>query len=182
MWGAKAGNAQKPFRQQAIALADALHGFARYLSGSDSDADDLVQETYARAFAAAEQFTPGSNLKAWLYRILRNLFVDRHRRRNRGPVSEVSLDDADSQSVLAARTTNFDANAVTSADVESAMMALPESSRTVILLDLEGLSESEAAAILGCPVGTVKSRLFRARTALRELLRDYAPARSVHGL
>jgi len=182
MWGSKAVNAQGAFRQQAIELADALHSFARYLAGSDSDAEDLVQETYARAFEAGEQFRPGSNLKAWLYRILRNLFIDRHRRQNISPISNTSIDDAAFQPALAPRMASFDANAVTSTDVESAMMALPESSRMLILLDIEGLNESEVADVLGCPLGTVKSRLFRARAALRELLRDYAPARNVHGL
>jgi RNA polymerase sigma-70 factor (ECF subfamily) len=182
MWGSQRVTAQNAFRQQALALADALHGFARYLSGSDDAADDLVQETYARAFTATAQFTPESNLKAWLYRILRNLYIDRRRRQSVSPVSEVSLDDADYQPDLRGSVASFDANAVTSADVEAAMKALPEASRTIILLDLEGLSESEVAAVLGCRLGTVKSRLHRARTSLRELLRDYAPARSVHGL
>ena len=180
MWRFKRDSAQTAFRQQAIALADSLHSFARYLSGADSEADDLVQETYVRAFAATTQFTPGSNLKAWLYRILRNLYIDRRRRLNVSPVSDLSADDAELQP--GDGTTNFDANAVTSADVESAMMALSESSRLIVLLDLEGLSESETAAILDCPIGTVKSRLFRARSALRALLKDYAPARSLHGL
>jgi len=182
MWGAKEVDAQRTFRQRAIALVDALHGFAHYLSGSDSEADDLVQETYARAFASGEQFTPESNLKAWLYRILRNLFIDRRRRQSISPVSDIALDDGDFQPALATRNASFDVNAVASLDVESAMMSLPESSRTLILLDIEGLSETEVAAILGCPPGTVKSRLFRARAALRELLRDYAPVRSIHGL
>jgi RNA polymerase sigma-70 factor (ECF subfamily) len=180
MWRFKQENEQTALRRQAIALADSLHSFARYLSGADSDADDLVQETYARAFAAAPQFAPGTNLKAWLYRILRNLYIDRRRRLKVSPIIDLAIDDADLPPTEGIAT--FDANAVTSTDVESAMMALSESNRLIVLLDLEGLSEAETAAVLDCPIGTVKSRLFRARSALRALLKDYAPARSVHGL
>jgi RNA polymerase sigma-70 factor, ECF subfamily len=180
MWGYRSDDVHA-FRREALAHVDALHGFARYLAGGEGDADDLVQETYARALAAAGQFSPGTNLKAWLYRILRNIFIDR-RRRAGGPMSSLSLDDVD-ESVLATPPRGaIDVDAVTSTDVESAMMALPEAHRTVILLDLEGLNENETAVILDCAPGTVKSRLFRARAALRELLKDYAPVRRLHGL
>jgi RNA polymerase sigma-70 factor (ECF subfamily) len=169
-----------PFRREALAHVDALHGFARYLTGTESDADDLVQETYARAFAAPQQYLPGSNLKAWLFRILRNVFIDRHRRDAKGPIAPLSIDDVDDFALASAAHSSFDG--VTSADLDAAMLALPEASRTVILLDLQGLDEDEAAAVLGCAPGTIKSRLFRARAALRELLKDYAPVRRLHGL
>ena len=171
-----------PFRREALTHVDALHGFARYLTGTDSDADDLVQEAYARAFAASKQYLPGSNLKAWLFRILRNLFIDRQRRDAKGPLAPLSIDDVDDSALASATPSTFGGDGVTSADLEAAMAALPEASRTVILLDLQGLEEDEAAAVLGCAPGTIKSRLFRARAALRELLRDYAPVRRLHGL
>jgi len=90
-----------------------------------------------------------------------------------------ALDESGAPSVPAGTP---DPDAVTSADVQAAMMALPEPSRTIVLLDLEGMNDDEMATILGCASGTVKSRLFRARAALRELLKDYAPARRPHGL
>jgi len=170
------------FRREALTHADALHGFAHYLTGTDNDASDLVQETYARALAASEQFLPGSNLKAWLYRILRNAFIDRHRRDVKGPTAPVSIDDVDDAALANPSLSAFDGDRVASADLEAAMLALPEASRTVILLDFEGFDEEEAAAVLGCARGTIKSRLFRARAALRELLKDYAPVRRLHGL
>jgi len=169
-----------PFRREALNHLDALHGFARYLTGTDSDADDLVQEAYARAFAASGQYLPESNLKAWLFRILRNVFIDRHRRDAKGPIAPLSIDDIDDSAF--ANTTPSSLDGVTSADLEAAMLALPEISRMVILLDLQGLEEDESAAVLGCAPGTIKSRLFRARAALRELLKDYAPVRRLHGL
>jgi RNA polymerase sigma-70 factor (ECF subfamily) len=182
MWGRRQDAANAPFRREALAHVDALHGFARYLAGTDSDADDLVQETYARAFGASEQYVHGSNMKAWLYRILRNAFVDRRRRDVKGPIGPLSIDDVDESALASTASAGFDADRVTSADLEAAMLALPEASRTVILLDLDGFDEGEAAAVLGCAPGTIKSRLFRARAALRELLKDYAPVRRLHGL
>lgn len=180
MWGG-GKDATFAFRREALDHVDALHGFARYLAGADGDADDLVQETYARAFAAAEQFLSGSNLKAWLYRILRNLFIDRYRREGNAPFAPAT-DEVDRLALAVPQREGIDLDAVRSADVEAAMMALPEPSRTVVLLDLEGFAENETAAILDCAPGTVKSRLFRARAALRERLKDYAPVRRLHGL
>jgi len=182
MWSRRKEGAASPFRREALAYLDALHSFARYLSGDERDADDLVQETYARAFAAVEQFTPGSNLQAWLFRILRNLFIDRYRRAKGGPIASLSIDALDESGAPSVPAGTPDPDAVTSADVQAAMMALPEPSRTIVLLDLEGMNDDEMATILGCASGTVKSRLFRARAALRELLKDYAPARRPHGL
>ena len=134
-----------------MAYADTLYNLARYLTGNATDAEDLVQETYVRALAAAGRFEPGTNLKAWLFRILRNTFLSlaRQRRSNR-------------------------LRKVVAAEIERALMSLSDDARLIILLDLEGLTEAEAAAVLQCPVGTVKSRLARARYALRRQLQDYA--------
>jgi RNA polymerase sigma-70 factor (ECF subfamily) len=154
-------------RREALAYADALHGLARYLTGADSDADDLVQETYARAFAGAERFVEGTNLKAWLFRILRNTFVDGYRRRQSSPIDEgASLPESSGA--------GGPLRAVAPADLQAAMMALSEEGRTTILLELEGFTEPEMASVLGCAVGTIKSRLARARAQLRRLLEDYA--------
>src|SRR6266581_242775 len=139
--------------REALAYADGLYNLARYLTRNESDAEDLVQETYTRAFNAAAQFTPGTNLKAWLFRILRNTFVSHYRRERHNPVTG-GLDTVTPSLPPAA-------------DIERALMGLSEDGRTVILLDLEGLTEGETAQVLGCAVGTVKSRLSRARAALR---------------
>jgi RNA polymerase sigma-70 factor (ECF subfamily) len=153
-------------RREALAHADALHGLARYLTGMDSDAEDLVQEAYARAFSGQGSFTEGTNLKAWLFRILRNTFVDGYRRQQSSPIDAgAALPEVEAGASLAA---------VAPRDIQRAMMALSEEGRTAILLDLEGLTETEMAAVLGCAVGTVKSRLARARAQLRGLLEDYA--------
>jgi len=142
---------------EALAYADALHNLARYLTGNDTDAEDLVQETYSRALGSAGQFTPGTNLKAWLFRILRNTFISQYRRQRGNP----TVGGLDTVAPIG----------YGPADVGRAMLA--EDARTVILLDLEGLTEVEVAHVLGCAVGTVKSRLFRARAALRALLKDW---------
>ena len=159
-----------PLGERALRHVDALYNFARYLTGNPAEADDLVQETYARALEAADRFVPGSNLKAWLFRILRNYFIDGFRRRGRDPAVaglERLPPAAESEPPAQMR-------AVVAAEVEAALMALPEDSRTVVLLDLEGLSEVEVAEVMDCAVGTVKSRLHRARAALRQRLADYA--------
>jgi RNA polymerase sigma-70 factor (ECF subfamily) len=165
---------------EALAYVDALHNLARHLTGNDADADDLVQETYARALRAEHQFTPGTNLKAWLYRILRNTFVSLYRRQRHDPtVGGLDTVDAASQGAAAEPWLRDDVELdrlrkVVGEEIEAALMTLSEEARTVILLDLEGLSEAEVGHVLGCPVGTVKSRLSRARAALRLKLRDYA--------
>ena len=166
--------------REALAYVDALHNFARYLSGNDADAEDLVQETYARALKAADQFTPGTNLKAWLFRILRNTFINQYRRQRHDPtVGGLDTVDPVRQGVAREDWLRDDIDLdrlrnIVAEDIEKALMGLSEEARTVILLDLEGQTEREVAEILGCAVGTVKSRLARARAALRQQLGDYA--------
>jgi RNA polymerase sigma-70 factor (ECF subfamily) len=135
---------------------------------------------YARAYAARAQFVAGSNVRAWLFRILRNLFVDAYRRRRGSPV-RAGLDDDDpaDRPVATGEPLRGDdelerLRGVVAEDIVAALRSLSVNARTIVLLDLEGLTESELAEVLGCSVGTVKSRLSRARAALRERLRDYA--------
>jgi RNA polymerase sigma-70 factor (ECF subfamily) len=163
--------------QQALAHVDALYNLARYLTGRDADAEDLVQETFTRALGAADRFAAGSNLKAWLFRILRNAFLDGARRRKREPARDEAR-DPDESAGPADGALRGDAElerlrTVVGEEIEEALMALSEEGRTVVLLDLEGLTEAEIADVVGCPAGTVKSRLSRARASLRQRLCDY---------
>jgi RNA polymerase sigma-70 factor (ECF subfamily) len=161
--------------RDALAYADGLHNLAYHLSHDATQAEDLVQETYARALGAAAQFKEGSNLKAWLYQILRNTFIDLyrhdHRARTEGGLDTVVEDRA---SAVEENAEPAQVRAVVGHEIEQAMRALTDDARMAVLLDLEGFTEAEIAECLGCPQGTVKSRLFRARAALRERLRDHA--------
>jgi RNA polymerase sigma-70 factor, ECF subfamily len=165
--------------REALAYADTLHNLARYLTRNATDAEDLVQETYTRALRAAPQFTPGTNLKAWLFRILRNTFISLYRRQRRDPTVggldtvNPSQHDATDGGWLRGDLELEHLRTVVGEEIERALMSLSEEARTVVLLDLEGLSEHEVASVVGCPVGTVKSRLSRARMALRHQLADY---------
>jgi RNA polymerase sigma-70 factor (ECF subfamily) len=165
--------------QQALAYADALYNLARYLTGNAADADDLVQETYVRALGASARFD-GRNLKAWLFKILRNTFIDLYRMQKkhptRGGLDTVRPDvegPVDADLLRDDLEINQLRNMVAS-EIEAALMTLTEDARTVILLDLEGMTEVEVADVIGCAIGTVKSRLSRARMMLRRRLKDYA--------
>jgi RNA polymerase sigma-70 factor (ECF subfamily) len=150
----------------ALTHLDALFHVARYLTGDDASAEDLVQETYARALGAQSSFAPGTNLRAWLMRILRNAFIDQTRRDKHAARSELDEDLADDH----AEPLRTD---LAAADIERALLELAPDARAVILLDLEGLSETELADAMECAPGTIKSRLSRARAALRKRLAAY---------
>jgi RNA polymerase sigma-70 factor (ECF subfamily) len=161
--------------RQALAHADALYNFARWLARDPVEAEDLVQETYSRALGGAQHFEPGTNLKAWLFRVLRNAFIDRRRKSQREAYVE-DLDSDERPAEPAPSELQLDQiRALVAEDVSAAVQALPETFRTVILLDLEGMTEGEVASVLGCAAGTVKSRLSRARAVLRERLAGYRP-------
>jgi RNA polymerase sigma-70 factor (ECF subfamily) len=170
--------AEPTFGTQLLSHADALYNFARYLSRDAALADDLVQDAFARALDAESQFIVGTNLKAWLFRILRNAFLDRRRRERKSPVEfrEASDDvDTDSREVWLRGDIEIDRlRRLVVSDIEAALGKLSDDARSVVLLDLEGFTETEIAKVMDTPLGTVKSRLARARAVLREALQEYA--------
>jgi RNA polymerase sigma-70 factor (ECF subfamily) len=173
-------SSEPPMPRAALQHLDALFRLARHLTGSDADAEDLVQATFERALGARGQYVSGTNLRAWLFRILRNTYIDAYRR---GRISPMGADSSDEGPPDVASSTEEplrgDAElerlrSVVAEDIERALATLSIDARSVILLNLEGLTESELAEVLGCSVGTIKSKLFRARAALRGRLRDYS--------
>jgi len=173
------GEAAGSLGREALAYADAMYNLARYLTGNDTDAEDLVQDTYTRAIRAAAQFTPGTNLKAWLLRILRNTFNSQYRRRRNDPTVgglDTVAPEIQPSADIGWRRDEVELDRlrkVVAEELERALMTLSDDARTAILLDLEGLSESEAALVMGCAVGTIKSRLSRARATLRATLKTW---------
>lgn len=165
-----------------------LFSTARRLTGNTADAEDLVQETYLKAYRGYGGFKEGTNLRAWLFRILTNTHINRYRTASRR-VEETELDDLENlylyKKVAQAGNTGRSAEDVlmdhfTEAEVESAVAALPEHYRVPVLLaDVEGFAYKEIAEILDVPIGTVMSRLHRGRNALQKELYDFAVSRGL---
>ncbi len=162
------------FEREALKHLDAVYNFALYLTRKPSEADDLTQETYLRALRFSNKFQLGTHLRAWLFQIARNTFYTFYRIRDReAAVAENGVPDWDTPMFQDAP--NYDAQATdVHTDLERAMKRLPEEFRTALLLsEVEGLAQEEVARVMSCPVGTVKSRIFRAKERMRGLLRDY---------
>lgn len=166
------------FEAEVLPQLDTLYRVGRRLTGETADAEDLVQETLLRAWRGWGSFTTGSNVRAWLLTILRNTFVSRWRSTKREGTT-VSLDDADPHAIYRAvggqdpEGSFFER--VVDAQVVAAVESLPEEFREALILsDLEGLPYAEVAEVLAIPIGTVKSRLFRARRLLQRQLHDHA--------
>jgi RNA polymerase sigma-70 factor (ECF subfamily) len=176
---------RQPSRQDASAHpilghADALHDLAWHLARNRGDAEDLVQEAFSRALRSWSQFQQGTNLKAWLLRILRNAWLDRLRHLRHDPVDrsagqdEEDLAPPDGEDGWLRGDVELERmRGLVASEIDEALGMLREEQRTAILLDLEGLTEAEMASVLGCALGTVKSRLSRARAGLRARLTDY---------
>jgi RNA polymerase sigma-70 factor (ECF subfamily) len=164
------------FGAQLLPQADAMYAFARHLCREASQAEDLVQDAFARALDAEAQFALGTNLKAWLFRILHNAFLDRRRREQRSPIELREVIDRadDSRDLWLRGDIEIDRlRRLVASDIEAALARLSDDARSVVLLDLEGFTETEIAKVMDIAVGTVKSRLARARAVLREALQEY---------
>ncbi|MFC6354851.1 sigma-70 family RNA polymerase sigma factor [Luethyella okanaganae] len=176
------------FEEQALPFIDQLYAAALRMTRNPSDAQDLVQETFVKAFAAFKQFEQGTNLKAWLYRILTNTFINSYRKKQREPY-QGTIDDLEDWQLGGAESTTASASRSAEAEaidhlpdsaVKDALQTLPEDFRlAVYFADVEGFSYQEIADMMKTPIGTVMSRLHRGRRMLRELLADYAREQGV---
>jgi RNA polymerase sigma-70 factor (ECF subfamily) len=180
------------FSDQAMEYMGSLYSAALRMTRNPSDAEDLVQETYLKAYRAFDSFQEGTNLKAWLYRILTNTFINSYRARRRRP-EQTELDDVEDlylyrrlgglEAVTAGRSAEEEVlDHFTEGEVKTAVESLPDQFRMAVLLaDVEGFSYKEIADILDVPIGTVMSRLHRGRKALQKTLHDFGKERGLVG-
>jgi RNA polymerase sigma-70 factor (ECF subfamily) len=185
----KARKLRQEFEREALPHMDALFGTAMRLTRNPRDAEDLVQDAMLRAYRFWGQFEPGTNCKAWLFRILTNTFINRYHknRRDSDLAKQVHADEDVAETVVSASAQERSRDpegaifaGTLSADVIKALESLPPEFRiAVILCDLQDFSYKEIAEVMECPVGTVMSRLFRGRKLLARALRDYAIAEGI---
>ncbi len=174
------------FERDAMQYVDQLYSAAMRMARNPADAEDLVQEAYTKAFSAFHQYKPGTNLKAWLYRILTNTYINLYRKRQREPLQSNSdtiedwqLARAESHTSTGLRSAEAEAlDHLPDSDVKRALQAIPEEFRlAVYFADVEGFAYKEISDIMNTPIGTVMSRLHRGRKMLRDMLADYAAER-----
>nr|WP_245928628.1 sigma-70 family RNA polymerase sigma factor [Murinocardiopsis flavida] len=176
------------FATAVTPFADQLYPAALRMTRNSADAEDLVQETFTKAFANFHQFRAGTNLRAWLYRILTNTFINGYRKKQREPrqdstdeIKDWQLAAADAHASTGSRSAEAEVlDHLPDSAIRQALARLPEEFRLVVyLIDIEGFSYKEVAARMGTPLGTVMSRLHRARRQLRAMLADYARDRGL---
>jgi len=175
---------QEDFEEEIIPHLDAMYNFALRLTSDPSDAEDLVQDTIVKAFRFFSSYEKGTNAKAWLFRILKNSYINNYRKQSKQP-NQVDYDEVSTfyETIRAERTDTSDLEDkmfrdLIDDDISQALEELPEDFRTVVLLcDVEGFTYEEIANMLDVPIGTIRSRLHRGRNLLKAQLKEYAEKR-----